>query len=64
MTSEEFELELADQIPVDLAKQKNLNKKQLPPDLNQRFIGMTNEMSDEAPTERKSYSLPTIEPMM
>ena len=76
MTSEEFELELADQNPIEMSKKIDLSKKQVPPDLNvndrqalyQRLgldvaVGIV-EMSDEAPTERKSYTLPALEPMM
>ena len=36
MTTEEFEPELADQIPVELSKQVDISKKQLGPDMNKR----------------------------
>ena len=36
MTTEEFEPELADQIPVELSKKVDISKKQLGPDMNKR----------------------------
>jgi len=70
MTTEEFEQELADQIPVSLTKETELGRREPPPDLVDREafyrrVGFdVSEKKSEAPTEKKVYSLPAIAPMM
>ena len=71
MTTEEYEQELADQIPVELSKEREINPRARPPDLSDRNglyqrlgIDVSAKKSDEAPTEKKSYMLPALEPMM
>ena len=68
MTTEEFEEELADQTPIELSKKVDISKKQLGPDLNKRVTmqllsNSPAKKSDEALTERKTYMLPSLEPM-
>ena len=71
MTTEDYEQELADHFPVELSKRNEISKKQLPPDLSNREafyerlgIDLSEEKNSERPTEKKSYVLPVLEPMM
>ena len=71
MTTEEYEPELADKNPIELSRRVEISKRQLPPDMadigafyKRQGVNLSEEKSDEAPTEKKSYRLPTLEPMM